>query len=214
MNETAKKMLSPQEVRDYLINHPDFFLEQQDLFTEINFPHETSGAISLIERQVQVLRNSQKESMDRVSELTATATTNHELLKKMQLLMLKLVVAEDSASLITCLNDLMREQFELDQMYLLMSDKVTDKDLPLTQFLSADQLTKMHADLLIWISTSAEFRQSSVTTLLGTVCRIYPLSLCSSWIFSTKPATCCWAVPKKVDFRAIWRPTLSNLLPI
>ena len=147
MNETAKKMLSPQEVRDYLINHPDFFLEQQDLFTEINFPHETSGAISLIERQVQVLRNSQKESMDRVSELTATATTNHELLKKMQLLMLKLVVAEDSASLITCLNDLMREQFELDQMYLLMSDKVTDKDLPLTQFLSADQLTKMHADL-------------------------------------------------------------------
>ena len=147
MNETAEKMLSLQEVRDYLINNSDFFLEQQDLFTELNFPHETSGAVSLIERQVQVLRESQKESQDQVSELTATATTNHELLKKMQLLTLELIGAETSSSLLTSLEKLMLEHFELEHVKLLMPEGSADTTLPLTSYLSEDILKQMHADI-------------------------------------------------------------------
>lgn len=147
MNETAEKMLIPDEIREYLLANPDFFLEHQDLFTEINFPHETSGAVSLIERQVQVLRESQKDSLYKVSELTATATINHELLKKMQLLTLKLIDAEDSSALLTCLNDLMLDQFELDRMQLLISDGTVDTDLPLTETQPADKLTQLHTDI-------------------------------------------------------------------
>jgi uncharacterized protein YigA (DUF484 family) len=80
MNDTAEKILSSQEVIDYLLENPDFFLENQGLFTKINFPHESSGAISLIERQVQVLRQDQKASKETVAELAANAAANHDLL--------------------------------------------------------------------------------------------------------------------------------------
>jgi uncharacterized protein len=147
MSETAQKMLSSEEIRDYLLNNPDFFLEQQDLFTEINFPHETSGAVSLIERQVQVLRESQKESQTQVAELTSTATANHELLKKMQLLTLELIGAGDTATLINSLDGLMRGQFELDKTQLLMPEQFSDSGMPLTLFLTEDTLAQMQADI-------------------------------------------------------------------
>lgn len=147
MNETVKKMLSGEEVRDYLLANPDFFIEHQELFTQINFPHDTSGAVSLIERQVQVLREGQKQSQDQVSELTATATDNHELLKKMQLLTIKLIAADNSLSLITALDTLMKEEFQLDQTQLLMPDNLSHTGLPLTHFLSSEDVQKMHADI-------------------------------------------------------------------
>lgn len=161
MSETAQKMLSPEEIREFLLSNPDFFLEQQDLFTEINFPHETSGAVSLIERQVQVLREGQKESQTQVSQLTANANANHELLKKMQLLTLELIGASDIATLINSLDSLMREQFELDAIQLLMPEgsfqseiglgemdqNEIENTLPLTRFLTPDALTQMQSDI-------------------------------------------------------------------
>lgn len=147
MNETAEKMLSPDEVRDFLLNNSDFFLENQDLFTQINFPHETSGAVSLIERQVQVLRESEKESKNRVSELTETATANHELLKKMQQLTLQLLSSADTSSLLNNLESLMKEQFELDSAQILLVEGSVKSNLPLCQFSSAEELQQMHADI-------------------------------------------------------------------
>ncbi|MBT5330575.1 MAG: DUF484 family protein [Porticoccaceae bacterium] len=147
MNETAEKMLSPDEIREYLLNNSDFFLENQDLFTQINFPHETSGAVSLIERQVQVLRESEKESKNLVAELTETATSNHELLKKMQQLTLQLLSAENGTSLLNNLESLMKDQFELDSVQLLLAEGSASADLPLCQFSSAEHLQQMRADI-------------------------------------------------------------------
>ena len=148
MNDTAEKILSSQEVIDYLLENPDFFLENQGLFTKINFPHESSGAISLIERQVQVLRQDQKASKETVAELAANAAANHDLLKKMQLLTLDLMKALDAAELLTILDSQMRGQFGLDQIQILMPAEGSELDLPFTQYLDSSALAKMNADII------------------------------------------------------------------
>ncbi len=148
MNKTAEKTLIPQEVIDYLLANPDFFLEHPELFTQINFPHETSGAISLIERQVQVLRQDQKTSKNTVKELAANAAANHDLLKKMQLLTLDLMQALNISELLTSLDSQMRGQFGLDQIQMLMPTDGSASDLPFTQYLDAADLAKMNKDII------------------------------------------------------------------
>ncbi len=147
MTETAEKILTPQEVKSYLLDNPDFLLDHQDLFTKLNFPHETSGATSLIERQVQVLRESQKANQSQVSELTQTAAANHDLLKKMQTLTLELITAQDGNLLVTALDNLIRQEFGLDAMQLLLPQELEDTNLPLSQFLPAESLQQMRSDI-------------------------------------------------------------------
>ena len=48
--------LSAQAVHDYLATHPDFFEQNPSLLSALNLPHSSGGTVSLIERQISVLR--------------------------------------------------------------------------------------------------------------------------------------------------------------
>ena len=50
------EQLSEQSVKDYLAAHPDFFENHASLLSSLHLPHSTGGAVSLVERQVSVLR--------------------------------------------------------------------------------------------------------------------------------------------------------------
>ena len=49
--------LSAQDVASYLKTNPEFFIEQEDLLADLSLPHESGKAISLLERQVTILRD-------------------------------------------------------------------------------------------------------------------------------------------------------------
>ena len=44
------------QVVGYLRRNPDFFARHDDLLAEISLPHDSGSAISLLERQVNILR--------------------------------------------------------------------------------------------------------------------------------------------------------------
>ena len=49
--------VSEESIADYLKSHPDFFERNLTLLSGLRLPHRTTGgAISLVERQVDVLR--------------------------------------------------------------------------------------------------------------------------------------------------------------
>ena len=50
------KKISEQAVHDYLAAHPDFFEEHASLLSSLHLPHAAGGAVSLVERQISVLR--------------------------------------------------------------------------------------------------------------------------------------------------------------
>ena len=48
--------LTAEEVRAFLLKHPDFFANNPDILERLVSPHEEKGAVSLVERQSEQLR--------------------------------------------------------------------------------------------------------------------------------------------------------------
>ena len=90
--------LQPEQVADYLRQHPDFFERHAELLSELMIPHR-SGTTSLIERQVIQLRNENGQLKKRLASLISNAETNDELLEKTRRLILRLLKADIPAKL-------------------------------------------------------------------------------------------------------------------
>ena len=58
--------LSAAQVADYLRAHPEFFESQTELLAELKIPHESGKAISLLERQVVILRERGQEARQKL----------------------------------------------------------------------------------------------------------------------------------------------------
>ena len=83
-------MPSPQDIKTFLEQHPDFLVEHPDLLETLQVPHGLDGpAVSLVERQVQVLRDRQAESRQRLAELVRNARDNEALVGRVHALALQ-----------------------------------------------------------------------------------------------------------------------------
>ena len=78
----AKVELSAENVAAYLDAHPDFFEGREALLGKMRIPHATGGAVSLVERQVQSLRERNGELEDHLRYLTQAARSNEILLER------------------------------------------------------------------------------------------------------------------------------------
>lgn len=78
--------LSPQQVADFLRDHPDFFTAHADVFANMHVPHpHGGGAISLGERQILMLRERNREQEWRLNELIHNANANEGISTRLTL---------------------------------------------------------------------------------------------------------------------------------
>ena len=112
-----------QLVRDYLIDHPDFFEENPEILEAINLSHDSGKAISLVERQITIKRDKNKVLSSQVEQLIDTAKNNDQLLAKTNQLVLKLIQAEDLNSLIEALDTSLKNDFNTEFYSLTLIDK-------------------------------------------------------------------------------------------
>ena len=68
--------ISHEDVEAFLKDHPDFFMSRDKLLAELNLPHQSGVAISLVERQVSILRERSADQRRRLSELLDIAREN------------------------------------------------------------------------------------------------------------------------------------------
>ena len=94
----SQEPLEEQVIADYLRKHPEFFSAHTGLLADIQIPHHTEGAVSLIERQVSVLREQQQETQRQLHALVQVARDNDRLNEQMQRLALALLEAADLPS--------------------------------------------------------------------------------------------------------------------
>ncbi len=66
------------EVIDYLKDHPDFFNKHLDLLGSLDIPHQSGKAVSLVERQMQALRQSNSDLKERLEQLLDVARNNEK----------------------------------------------------------------------------------------------------------------------------------------
>ena len=81
---TAPEAVTAAIVRDYLRAHPDFFDQHPDVLGDLKLAHVSDGAVSLVERQVALLRERNAELRRRLDGLVARAEQNEALLHATQ----------------------------------------------------------------------------------------------------------------------------------
>ncbi|GJL81705.1 MAG: hypothetical protein DHS20C01_13390 [marine bacterium B5-7] len=104
---------------EYLREHPDFFQRHASLLSQLIIPHPSSGqAVSLLERQVMVLREQQSTDQKRLRELISNARENDRLNRRMEKLALYLMGIHSLQTLLDDLPRVLRRIFDLEFTYL------------------------------------------------------------------------------------------------
>jgi uncharacterized protein YigA (DUF484 family) len=112
--------LSEQAIHDYLAEHPNFFEDHASLLSSLKLPHAAHGAISLVERQVSVLRQKDLKLEKQLKELIEVARANDLLAAKIHELTLQLMAAADLKTTIVALEEAMRSGFDADHAVLVV----------------------------------------------------------------------------------------------
>jgi hypothetical protein len=109
---------SPSSVAEYLRKHREFFVEHPELLTDLMIPHQTGKAVSLVEKQVELLRDENRELKAKFRELVAIARDNEELSRRMHKLTLQLVEATSIDRVLDGLYENLRDDFAADHVVL------------------------------------------------------------------------------------------------
>lgn len=91
--------LTAEQVAAYLKEHPEFFVDRDSLLAEITLPHESGKAISLLERQVKILRERTIESRHTLNTLLENAKYNDQLFNVTRALVIALLMEDEVAQI-------------------------------------------------------------------------------------------------------------------
>jgi uncharacterized protein YigA (DUF484 family) len=119
--EAAPLEINEDAIADYLQENPDFFDRYSSLLNTLEIPHTTSGAaISLVERQVSVLRQRSNKLEDSLRELVEVARSNDDLGAKIHMLTMALLGTKNRHEVVTILEEQLRTGFNADQSVLVL----------------------------------------------------------------------------------------------
>jgi uncharacterized protein YigA (DUF484 family) len=127
-------MSSADDVARYLKEHPDFFDAHPELLEHLHVPHGGNGTVSLVERQLKVLRERQAASRERLAELVRVARNNDQLADRIHKLTLRLLHARTASEVCAQVEASMKEDFDVTPAHLVLD---TDKRPMLESLLSA-----------------------------------------------------------------------------
>lgn len=112
-------------VADYLRAHPDFFERHPEVLEQLQLPHQSGAAISLIERQVSVLRERNLDMRQRLNALLATARDNDKLFEKTKRLVLALLEAHQLSEVVDALYHSLAADFDVPFYNLVLLGEAT-----------------------------------------------------------------------------------------
>jgi len=129
--EFAEDQLSEDAICDYLEAHPDFFEQHKSLLNTMQLPHASGGTVSLVERQISLLRQKDLKLERQLRELIQVARDNDVLVAKIHQLSLQLLAKSDLKTTIMAIEEAVRSGFGADQAVLVLfcdPDAFTDID--------------------------------------------------------------------------------------
>ncbi len=129
--EFAEDQLSEDAICDYLEAHPDFFEQHRSLLNTMQLPHASGGTVSLVERQISLLRQKDLKLERQLRELIQVARDNDVLVAKIHQFSLQLLTKSDLKTTIMAVEEAVRSGFGADQAVLVLfcdPDAFTDID--------------------------------------------------------------------------------------
>jgi uncharacterized protein len=117
-SDLKRDALTEETVEHYLQDHPDFFERHSGLLKALKIPHPRGQAISLVERQLEVLRARNRQLERKLIDLVQIARDNEALSSHLHRLALGLMEAEDLSGVIAITNDLLSAEFPSTRVVL------------------------------------------------------------------------------------------------
>lgn len=106
--------LGAEDVAGYLREHPDFFENHLALLASLRVPHPCGSAVSLIERQVGILREQNRQLRAKMMNLVQIARENTVTQEKVQRLTLALLETRTLDEALFSTLDQLRQEFGAD----------------------------------------------------------------------------------------------------
>lgn len=101
-------------VREFLRDNPTFLDNNQDILESMDLPHHSGGAVSLVERQVSVMRDRNTEIRARLDNILATAQDNDQLFEKTKQLVLKLIESKNLSTLVEAVYESLGKDYQIE----------------------------------------------------------------------------------------------------
>ena len=112
--EREQQLATDLQLIGLLRENPDFLNRHPELLLVLEVKHQSGGAVSLIERQVDVLRQQKKTQEDRLLELMDVARDNERLAEIRHRLAIDLLSTHDIDDVITIVLDAFRDEMSAD----------------------------------------------------------------------------------------------------
>ncbi len=118
----AADQVDEERIERFLSLNPDFFERHQPLLARMRLPHMRSGStVSLVERQVEVLREQKTDADRRLSEFITVARANDQLSERIHRFTRRLLRAPSPVAALTSLEASLREDFDAFHSVLLLT---------------------------------------------------------------------------------------------
>lgn len=109
-----------EQVAAFLRANPEFFVEHEELLSELRIPHQRGTTVSLVEHQVKLLRERNIEMRHRLSHLMDVARDNDRLFDKTRRLVLDLLDASSMEEVVSAVEDSLRHEFQVPFVSLIL----------------------------------------------------------------------------------------------
>lgn len=114
----AEPELDEARVAAYLHDNPDFLCRHPDVLAIQSLHHDTGSAASLIERQVGMLRDDNRQLQSRLNEFMAAARGNEQRVVQLNNLARTLLAAANLRDMVTGLADCARREMNVDDVFI------------------------------------------------------------------------------------------------
>jgi len=142
-NDASASRLTEEQVVAYLRNNSDFFIRQEDLLADLSLPHESGKAISLLEKQVTILRDRGIEARHKLNDLLKNARNNDNLFETTRSLVLSLMRAENVTEIAEVTRNQLFKHDNIDACQIIL---VEHPHLNVSQLIKVESLEKLKND--------------------------------------------------------------------
>ncbi len=129
MSDQQQVQVDEGQVAEYLQQHPDFFQNHLDLLEQMQIPHPSGSAVSLISKQLELFRNKHQEQENQLTALIDIARENDAAFNRMHELTLAMLEANTLEDAIANLNEVLAECFLTDFVSVKIVEERADSPL-------------------------------------------------------------------------------------
>jgi len=113
--------VAEDQIAEHLLAHPEFFERHPGVLARLQLPHQRgSAAVSLVERQVLVLREKHEALEQKLRELIENGRANDAIADRTHRLTRRLLRARDFNAVIAALETSLREDFGASRWVILL----------------------------------------------------------------------------------------------